>query len=100
MKAMGMSRGRIFGLFSIEAAFIGLLGSAIGSGLALGIGSLLSDVLSKTVLVDLPGLNILLFTGESVAGVMLLIMGIAFLSGTLPARKAARLNPIEALRYE
>lgn len=100
MKAMGMSRGRIFGLFSLEAAFIGLLGSAIGSGLALGIGTLLSGVLSETVLADLPGLNILIFTSQSVVSVMLLIMGIAFLSGTLPARKAARLNPIEALRYE
>ena len=100
MKAMGMSSARIFGLFSLEATFIGLLGSAIGSGIAVLLGSGLSSVLAKTALADLPGLNILLFTPQSAIGVMLLIMAIAFLSGTLPARKASKLNPIEALRYE
>ena len=100
MKAMGMSSARIFGLFSLEATFIGFLGSAIGAGLAVLLGSGLSGVLAKTALADLPGLNILLFTPESAIGVMLLIMAIAFLSGTLPARKASKLNPIEALRYE
>lgn len=100
MKAMGMGSGRIFGLFSLEATFIGFLGSAIGAGAAVLLGTGLSGVLSTTALADLPGLNILLFTPESAIGVMLLIMTIAFLSGTLPARKASKLNPIEALRYE
>ncbi len=100
MKAMGMSSGRIFGLFSMEATFIGLLGSLLGVVSAVAVGSALSGVLTQTALADLPGLNILLFTPESAIGVMLLIMLIAFLSGTLPARKASRLNPIEALRYE
>ena len=34
------------------------------------------------------------------ATIMLLVMGIAFLAGTLPARRASRQNPIDALRYE
>jgi len=100
MKAMGMSSRKIFGLFSAEATFIGLLGSLFGILAAIGVGSALSQVLSKTVLADLPGLCIVLFTPQSALGVMLLIMLIAFVSGTLPARKASRLNPIEALRYE
>ena len=35
MKAMGMGNGRVFSLFSIEAAFIGFLGSAIGVVIAM-----------------------------------------------------------------
>jgi putative ABC transport system permease protein len=35
-----------------------------------------------------------------VLSVIVLVMGIAFLAGTLPAVRAARQNPIDALRYE
>jgi putative ABC transport system permease protein len=100
MKAMGMSSGHIYALFSLEAVFIGFLGSAIGALVAIGIGTPLSSVLSDTVLSGLPGLNILQFAPASIAVIMGIVMFIAFVAGTLPASKAARQNPIEALRYE
>ena len=100
MKAMGMSGGKVYTLFSLEAIVIGFLGSAIGAGVAIGLGSALSAVLSQGLLSGLPGLNILLFEPASVAFVIGLVMLIAFLSGTLPAQRAAKQNPIESLRYE
>jgi putative ABC transport system permease protein len=100
MKAMGMSGGKVYILFSLEAIVIGFLGSALGAGVAIGLGSALSAVLSQGFLSGLPGLNILLFEPMSVAFVILLVMLIAFLSGTLPAQRAAKQNPIESLRYE
>ncbi|MCC3265840.1 ABC transporter permease [Arthrobacter gengyunqii] len=100
MKAMGMGGGKIFALFSFEAIFIGFLGSALGAGVAIGLGTAISSVLSNTVLSALPGLNIMLFTPASVATIIGVVMLIAFLAGTLPARRAARQNPIDALRYE
>jgi putative ABC transport system permease protein len=100
MKAMGMSGGKVYTLFSLEAVFIGFLGSAIGAGAAIGVGTVVSDVLAGSVLKDLPGLHILQFAPSSVVTVVLVVMLIAFLAGTLPARRAARQNPIEALRYE
>ena len=100
MKAMGMSGGKVYTLFSLEAVVIGFLGSAIGAGVAIGLGSILSSVLADGVLSGLPGLNILLFEPASVAFVIALVMLIAFLSGTLPAQRAAKQNPIESLRYE
>ena len=100
MKAMGMSGGKVYTLFSLEAIVIGFLGSAIGAAVAIGLGSALSAVLSQGPLAGLPGLNILLFEPASVAFVIGLVMLIAFLSGTLPAQRAAKQNPIESLRYE
>jgi len=43
---------------------------------------------------------VLVFAPIPVLTVVLLVMGIAFLAGTIPARRAARQNPITALRYE
>lgn len=100
MKAMGMSNGRVFGLFSLEAVVIGFLGSALGALAAVAVGSALAGSLSQTVLADLPGLRILLFEPAGVAVVIVVIMAIAFVSGVLPARRAARQDPIESLRYE
>ncbi|SDR73102.1 ABC transporter permease [Microterricola viridarii] len=100
MKAMGMGGGKIFALFSFEAIFIGLLGSALGAAVAIGLGSGISSALSATVLSGLPGLTIMLFTPASIATIIGIVMAIAFLAGTLPARRAAKQNPIDALRYE
>jgi putative ABC transport system permease protein len=100
MKAMGMRSSRVFALFSLEATFIGFLGSALGALVAVLLGTALSAGLAAGPLAALPGLNILLFDPASIAGIIILIMAIAFLSGTLPARRAAKQNPIESLRYE
>ena len=100
MKAMGMGSGSVFALFSAEAAFIGFLGSAIGSAVAIGLGTAVSGALARGPLSDLAGLHILAFAPGPVAGVILLVMAIAFIAGTLPAWRAARQNPIDSLRYE
>jgi putative ABC transport system permease protein len=100
MKAMGMGSGSVFALFSTEAAFIGLLGSLIGSAAAIGLGTAISGALARGPLSDLAGLQILSFAPGPVAGVILLVMAIAFIAGTLPAWRAARQNPIDSLRYE
>jgi putative ABC transport system permease protein len=100
MKAMGMSGRRVYALFSTEAIFIGFLGSTLGALVAIIVGTIVSAVLSDTILADLEGLQVMQFAPVPVAGIILLVMLIAFLAGTLPARRAARQNPIDALRYE
>lgn len=100
MKAMGMGGGRIYSLFSVEAVFIGFLGSVIGALAAMGVGAVANVILAETVIADLEGLEVLIFAPIPMLAVVLLVMGIAFLAGTIPARRAARQNPITALRYE
>ena len=100
MKAMGMSNRRVFALFSLEAAFIGFLGSAIGVLVAMLLGLALNGALAAGPLAGLAGLTLLIFEPASIVGVIVLIVVIAFLAGTLPARRAARKTPIDALRYE
>ena len=100
MKAMGMSGGRVYTLFSVEAVFIGFLGSVIGALGAIGVGAIANVILAETVIADLEGLEVLIFAPIPMLAVVLLVMGIAFLAGTIPARRAARQNPITALRYE
>ncbi|WP_433675912.1 ABC transporter permease [Microbacterium gorillae] len=100
MKAMGMGRGRIFALFSVEAAFIGFLGSAVGVVIAMIAGSAISSVLAGSFLSNLPGLTLVAFDPVTVVLTILLIMFVAFLAGTLPAARAAGKDPVDALRYE
>ncbi len=100
MKAMGMGNGRVFSLFSIEAAFIGFLGSAIGVVIAILAGTAISSSLSGSLLADLPGLTLIAFDPLSILVIILVVVAIAFLAGTLPAARAARANPVDSLRYE
>lgn len=100
MKAVGMSRGKIFALFSIEAAFLGLIGSSLGVLVANGLGRIINNVASQGILKDFEGLQLLSFELMSVLTIIGIVTLIAFLAGTLPARKASKLDPIEALRYE
>ncbi len=100
MKAVGMSKGKIFALFSIEATLLGLFGSLLGVGAANILGRFANNFASEGFLKDFEGLTLLSFRWESVTVIILIITLIAFLSGTLPAKKASKLDPIEALRYE
>jgi putative ABC transport system permease protein len=100
MKAMGVSSGRVFGLFSLEASFIGLLGSAIGAVIAIGVGSVVSSTLADGFLAELPGLTLIAFDPSTVLTTILIIVAVGFLAGTIPAIRAAGKDPVEALRYE
>lgn len=100
MKAMGMGSGRVFALFSLEAAFLGFLGAAIGSGIAILAGTAISDRLAGGLFADLPGLDLIAFDPVAVAATIALIMVLAFVAGTMPAARAARADPVDSLRYE
>ncbi|MTD42121.1 FtsX-like permease family protein [Erwinia sp. CPCC 100877] len=100
MKAMGLGSGKVFTIFSVEAALIGFLGSVLGILGAMGVGVLINQVAADSFLKSLSGFTLVQFSLSSSVIIILVIMAIAFLAGTLPARRAAKLDPIESLRYE
>lgn len=99
MKALGMRRRDVGRLFKLEAAWIGFLGGALGSGLALAAGTVANPWIRHTLTLG-DGTNLLIFQPWTFAVVIIGLMIVSIGAGILPARKAAKLDPIEALRTE
>ena len=95
-KALGAKERYIMTQFVIEAATTSAIGGALGILLGEGLSSvatvLIVQILQTEMAVTPSAGSITLAVGISVA------IGILF--GYLPAKKAARLNPIDALRYD
>ena len=89
-KALGATRGEILFQFLVEAATLTLIGGMVG----LGLGALIA--LAINLFTPLPA--IIPLWSITAAVVASTITGIFF--GLYPANKAARLDPVEALRYE
>lgn len=100
MKAMGLSNGKIFQLFSIEAILIGVLGSILGILLASLAGAALNNFATANFLKGLEGFELTKFTLQNNTAITIAIAIVSFLAGALPARSASKKDPIEALRYE
>ena len=100
MKAVGASKGTIRVLFTAEGAAIGLLGGAIGVGIAYLLGFAIDRIARATFLKDFQTINVSVFPWWLIVGVIALTTAIAILAALYPAHHAAGLDPIESLRYE
>ncbi|MDM5297742.1 ABC transporter permease [Bacillus pumilus] len=89
-KALGATRSQILIQFLIESVVLTLIGGLIGTALGLGGASLVSLIAGWPSLVS----------WQVVLGGVLFSMLIGIIFGLIPANKAARLDPIESLRYE
>ncbi|MBI4661088.1 MAG: ABC transporter permease [Verrucomicrobia bacterium] len=88
--ALGAERRQVLGLIMTEGARLIVMGTAAGLLAAFWLTRLLQKQLFEVSPTD-PAVF---------AGVVLLLLAVAFLACLIPARRAARVNPMEALRYE
>ncbi|MFB6202919.1 MAG: ABC transporter permease [Candidatus Nanohaloarchaea archaeon] len=96
MKAVGATNWQILRIFLIESGIIGLTGGLLGVIGGLGVSYVASEIISSRIGIQMtPGTS-----PELILGSLAFAFLVGTISGFLPARKAAKLEPVEALRYE
>jgi len=101
MRACGATRANIRNLFIFEAGLLGFLGGVIGLALSYGLAQIGNSIGNQIALSqNVPINNIISFQPWLIISVIILTTIIGILAGLIPAIRASRLDPVEALRYE
>lgn len=96
MKAVGAKNSHVLNLFLIESGLLGLIGGIIGTLLGVGLSLVAGHFIDRALQVPfVPS-----FRPTLIIGAIAFSFLVGALSGALPARQAANLQPVEALRYE
>lgn len=98
-KAVGANRFNILSQFLIESATLSMVGGAIGMAIAFGIGRMISLFTAARAIPVEGGLSAP-FPMTAAIGALAFSAIIGVIFGFFPAVRAARLHPIEAMRYE
>jgi ABC-type antimicrobial peptide transport system permease subunit len=88
--ALGAQRGDVSGMVMKEGLILALLGIGSGMAVALAVTSLMKALLYEVSATD----------PATFAAVPLLLAAVALLASYIPARRAAGVEPLEAIRYE
>lgn len=101
-RACGATRATVRHMFTIEAGLLGFLGGIFGMVISFGLGQIAGLIARghAASLGSLPITNLGHFPIWLITSVITFTTLLGILAGLVPAIRAARLNPVEALRYE
>lgn len=101
MRAIGATKTSLKSMFIFESLIIGFLGGVVGEAIGMGFAMLFNFGVN-TLASRFGGArtDLFYFPGWFLSSVIVLSMIIGVLSGVFPARRAANLEPLEALRYK
>ena len=97
MKAIGAKNSDVLMIFLIESGALGLVGGLVGVVIGVGISKGV-ELMANTVVG--PGTIYAYYPWQLIVGVLVFSTLTGMLSGALPARRASRLKPVDALREE
>lgn len=101
MKSVGARRKDVLNLFVIEAGLVGLVGGILGVVLGLGVAEVANRLMFALVIKgEIPYHQLYRIPLWLAAGAIGLAIAVSVLAGLYPARRAATLDPVAALRYE
>ncbi len=100
LKALGMSNRNVRRLFSYEAIIIGVIGAIVGSMFAFVTQEIINGIFKDKLLEYGFENGVIILTLQDVLMVVVGLGALSFLAGVIPARKAQKLDPIQALRNE
>ncbi len=101
MRAVGAKRSTISRLFTIEAALLGFWGGVFGVSVGYGLTRIANIFVNRQLASQsLKAHNIIGLPPWLILAVVAIATAIGILAGLYPARRAAKLNPVDALHYE
>ena len=97
MKAIGARNRDVLSLFLLESGLLGLAGGAIGVAIGVGFAKIVEGIAAQYIG---EGMLVAFIPLWLIIGALLFAFTLGVISGVMPARQAARMNPVDSLRYE